>query len=158
MCQTKMVMKKKKKTNFSGHFCHLPIHPSYVLVCQFSQKRNLAKTLLLRRLQLSRHSPGNFFPLSLLNSSMAASLLLNRVSRASSSTSLHLGFNSLFAQIHGGRISGTLFRGCPCDPSFRLSYCFLWETKKIQFCGIFHHRLSPFVLKQKFCWLPWFQI
>uniref|UniRef100_A0A1J3GJS4 Putative arsenical pump-driving ATPase n=1 Tax=Noccaea caerulescens TaxID=107243 RepID=A0A1J3GJS4_NOCCA len=47
---------------------------------------------------------------------MAASLLLNRVSRTSSSISLHrvagaLGcFNSHSAQIHGGRTSGTLFR------------------------------------------------
>ncbi|CAA7046441.1 unnamed protein product [Microthlaspi erraticum] len=47
---------------------------------------------------------------------MAASLLLNRVSRTSSSISLHrvagaLGcFNSHFAQIHGGRTSGTFFR------------------------------------------------
>ncbi|EFH40958.1 anion-transporting ATPase family protein [Arabidopsis lyrata subsp. lyrata] len=46
---------------------------------------------------------------------MAALLLLNRVSRTTSSISLHrvagaLGFNSLNAQIHGGRISGTLFR------------------------------------------------
>ncbi|VVB16769.1 unnamed protein product [Arabis nemorensis] len=41
---------------------------------------------------------------------MAASLLLNRVTRTSRSISLHLGFNPLFAQIHGGRISGTLFR------------------------------------------------
>ncbi|CAE6251743.1 unnamed protein product [Arabidopsis arenosa] len=46
---------------------------------------------------------------------MAALLLLNRVSRTTSSISLHrvagaLGFDSLNAQIHGGRISGTLFR------------------------------------------------
>ncbi|BAB09846.1 arsenite translocating ATPase-like protein [Arabidopsis thaliana] len=46
---------------------------------------------------------------------MAALLLLNRVSRSTSSISLHrvagtLGFNSFNAQIHGDRISGTLFR------------------------------------------------
>ncbi|KAG7534980.1 Arsenical pump ATPase ArsA/GET3 [Arabidopsis thaliana x Arabidopsis arenosa] len=46
---------------------------------------------------------------------MAALLLLNRVSRTTSSNSIHrvagaLGFNSLNAQIHGDRISGTLFR------------------------------------------------
>ncbi|KAL0729472.1 hypothetical protein Bca4012_025565 [Brassica carinata] len=43
---------------------------------------------------------------------MAASLLLNRVSRSVSLQRVGgaLGFSSLDAQIHGGRISGTLFR------------------------------------------------
>ncbi|EOA13507.1 hypothetical protein CARUB_v10026572mg [Capsella rubella] len=43
---------------------------------------------------------------------MAASLVLNRVSRATSSITLRrvAGFSSLNAQIHGGSISGTLLR------------------------------------------------
>lgn len=91
----------------------------------------------------SFHSPANFILFTLLSSSMGASIILNRVSRSSSSISLHrvagaLGFNSLNAQIHGGRISGTMFRGSPFDP-LPLSCCFLW--KKLKLCDIFHHRL-----------------
>jgi len=72
---------------------------------------------------------------------MAALLLLNRVSRSTSSISLHrvagtLGFNSFNAQIHGDRISGTLFRGSPLLLSLQ---------KNSNFMTFLHHRLFSFV-------------